>query len=332
MVRARTIGVRAAPVPVMAVQVCGPSAVWIDRTALAPSPTAEATRFTEVRRTSPAANTVGMLVSNGSGVRPSAAQVAPSSSGYSWASVRMNPALSRARFPSHSVSGRAPMKQNRPAHRCSDMSPLEMLVRVIRCSDDPPDRPVTSVSTRIVTRGSARSRPNRYDDMVAATSDPRTAKVTWQLRDAKNRAACPAELAPPTTVTGSVRQALASSSVAAVDSRSFEVYPAVQRQRFVVRASSDQHGAGLDGGAVTEHHTQVLTAGVQVDHPTRAGKLGTEFHRLQGRPLGQFLAAEPGGETEIVLDAGAGGGLPADAGRVQDNGVQTFRGTVNGGG
>ncbi|MCW2623740.1 MAG: hypothetical protein JWR48_462 [Mycobacterium sp.] len=47
MVRARTIGVRAAPVPVMAVQVCGPSAVWMDRTALAPSPTAEATRFTE---------------------------------------------------------------------------------------------------------------------------------------------------------------------------------------------------------------------------------------------------------------------------------------------
>jgi hypothetical protein len=47
MVRARTIGLRAAPVPVMAGQVCGPSAVWMDRTALAPSPTAEATRFTE---------------------------------------------------------------------------------------------------------------------------------------------------------------------------------------------------------------------------------------------------------------------------------------------
>ena len=68
-------------VPVMAVQVRGPSAVWMERTALAPSPTAEATRFSEVSRTSPAANTVGMLVSNGSGGRPSAVQVAPSSSG-----------------------------------------------------------------------------------------------------------------------------------------------------------------------------------------------------------------------------------------------------------
>src|SRR5258705_7026673 len=52
-----------------------------------------------VRRTSPAANTVGMLVSNGSGVRPSAVQVAPSSSGFSWASVWMNPTLSRAKVP-----------------------------------------------------------------------------------------------------------------------------------------------------------------------------------------------------------------------------------------
>src|ERR1700677_5258193 len=52
-------------VPVMADQVRRPSAVWMERTAPAPSPTAEATRFTEVSRTAPAANHVGMLVSNG---------------------------------------------------------------------------------------------------------------------------------------------------------------------------------------------------------------------------------------------------------------------------
>jgi hypothetical protein len=52
------VAMRAAPVsvPMMGVQVGDPSAVWTDRTALAPSPTAEATRFSEVRRTSPAAN------------------------------------------------------------------------------------------------------------------------------------------------------------------------------------------------------------------------------------------------------------------------------------
>jgi hypothetical protein len=90
MVRARTIGVCAAPVPVMAVQVSGPSAVWMDRTALAPSPTAHATRLTEVSRTSQAAKAVG---------------VAPNSAGFSWASVRMNPLCRGQGFPSHSVAG-----------------------------------------------------------------------------------------------------------------------------------------------------------------------------------------------------------------------------------
>jgi hypothetical protein len=42
---------------------------WIIRTAIAPSPTAEATRLIEPERTSPAANTPGRLVSSGSGGR-----------------------------------------------------------------------------------------------------------------------------------------------------------------------------------------------------------------------------------------------------------------------
>jgi hypothetical protein len=59
--------------PVVKVQALTPTATWTDRTALAPSPTAAATRFIEPRRTSPTANTPGMLVSNGSGGRPSKA-------------------------------------------------------------------------------------------------------------------------------------------------------------------------------------------------------------------------------------------------------------------
>ena len=117
----------------------------MDCTAFAPSPTAEATRLTEVNRTSPAAKTVGTLVSNGSGARPSAVQVTPRSSGSSWASVRMKPALSRARPGSHWVAGRAPMKQNRPRQGRSETRPVVLSVRVMRCSVEPPDRAVTSV-------------------------------------------------------------------------------------------------------------------------------------------------------------------------------------------
>ena len=52
-------------------------------------------------------------------------------------------------------------------------------------------------------------------DIPAAASGPRIARVTWLPREARYSAACPAELAPPMTVTGCASQARASSSVAA---------------------------------------------------------------------------------------------------------------------
>ena len=60
-------------------QLCVARRSWTERTALEPSPTAAATRFIEPWRTSPAANTPGTEVSNGSGAgrargqRPAAA-------------------------------------------------------------------------------------------------------------------------------------------------------------------------------------------------------------------------------------------------------------------
>lgn len=59
-------------------QALTPIARCTDATALAPSPTAAATRFIDPCLTSPAANRPGTLVSNGSGSRPSALHVAPS--------------------------------------------------------------------------------------------------------------------------------------------------------------------------------------------------------------------------------------------------------------
>jgi tetratricopeptide (TPR) repeat protein len=95
-----------------------PIAVWTERTALAPSPTAAATRFIEPWRTSPTAKTPGTLVSKGRGMRPSAVQVSPSSSLVSWTSVRTKPCSSRATPLSQLVAGSAPMKQKRPRHGC----------------------------------------------------------------------------------------------------------------------------------------------------------------------------------------------------------------------
>jgi hypothetical protein len=60
--------------------------LWTEPTATEPSPTAPATRLTEPYRMSPAANTPGRLVSNGSGGRDSG----HASGGMSWP-VRMKP-------------------------------------------------------------------------------------------------------------------------------------------------------------------------------------------------------------------------------------------------
>src|SRR6266567_8366163 len=81
-----------------------PRAVWTERIALAPSPTAAATRFIDPDRTSPAAKTSGWLVSNGSGRRPSSAQVAPSDAPSSWVSVSTKPSSSTAMSSSQPVA------------------------------------------------------------------------------------------------------------------------------------------------------------------------------------------------------------------------------------
>ena len=74
---------------------------------MAPSPTAEATRFIESRRTSPAAKTPGTLVSSANGLRSSGQTIESGRSG----PVSTKPRSSRSTdSPSHDVRGAAPMK------------------------------------------------------------------------------------------------------------------------------------------------------------------------------------------------------------------------------
>ena len=74
-----------------------------------PSPTADATRFTEPCRTSPPANTPGMLVSRANGLRSSGHVRGDTS-----APVRMKPCGSRSMSEgSQSVQGCAPISRNR---------------------------------------------------------------------------------------------------------------------------------------------------------------------------------------------------------------------------
>jgi hypothetical protein len=84
---------------------------WRSWIATEPSPTADATRFTEPCRTSPAAKTPGVLVSSRSGLR---------SSGQEWLSRRSDPVRTKPRASlsisggSHLVCGRAPIMRKSP--------------------------------------------------------------------------------------------------------------------------------------------------------------------------------------------------------------------------
>ena len=104
-------------------------------------------RFIEPLRTSPAANTAGTFVSNGSGDRPSDVQVPSRSSGVSWVSVRMNPRRSSATRASQAVAGSAPMKQNSPRQSRVSLFPVGPWVSVTRSRTCSPSTRVTSVAT-----------------------------------------------------------------------------------------------------------------------------------------------------------------------------------------
>src|SRR5687767_5609188 len=84
---------------------------WTRYTDIAPSPTAEATRFMESSRTSPAAKTPGTLVSSVNGDRAWFHAVGERASRS--CPVMTNPLASRTTsLPSQSVRGEAPMKTN----------------------------------------------------------------------------------------------------------------------------------------------------------------------------------------------------------------------------
>ena len=183
------------------------------RTAIEPSPTAEATRLIEPLRTSPTANMPGRLVSSGSGAPAvgGGRGVAPP--------VRTKPLSSSATSsPSHPVCGSAPMKTNSarastrraaPVCRCprrpraSSAVLAEQLAHLgvapdldVRDALDAVDQVARHVLAQVVARGSSAARPR----CTCAT---------------RNTAACPAELPPPTTTTGSPAQSCASIGVAA---------------------------------------------------------------------------------------------------------------------
>ena len=188
---------------------------WTDRTALDPSPTADATRFMESARTSPTPNTPGADVSKGNGSRP--ANTGWSRSGRERAVgedeavlVELDRVLQprRRRF----RADEAEQRRRSPPLPGGGRRVLD-LDSTTRWPS--PQSVRTSLSVITSMWGSAVIRSTRYADMVAVRSGRRTTSRTALPAWLRKIAACPAEFPPPTTATSSPPHDRASSSVAA---------------------------------------------------------------------------------------------------------------------
>src|ERR1700761_2188525 len=128
-----------------------------------PSPTADATRLTELDRTSPTANIPGTLVAYGVMSKPS---VPP---------VSMNPFLSSLTVPkSQPVFGSAPIITKTLPMGFAVKSPDRRLDQVTPSSEDPPSSFTISESVYSVMRDELSMREMRYCDIVLARDLPRT--------------------------------------------------------------------------------------------------------------------------------------------------------------
>ena len=118
-------------------------------TAMAPSPTAEATRLADSARASPATNTPGILLSRWYGARSSIQPAGRSPTRGRSGPVITKPRSSRTTTPSsHSVRGNAPMNTNRSSASTTSVAPdvLSRRVSVSKCSSPLPA--ITSVHVR----------------------------------------------------------------------------------------------------------------------------------------------------------------------------------------
>src|ERR1700743_945959 len=128
-----------------------------------PSPTAEATRFTESARASPTAKMPGVLVAEGEVSYPHGLP------------VRMKPLLSRRTAPySQPVFGSAPIITKTVEISFVVRSPVFRLAQVTRSSNGSPSNASISESAWIVMRLEFSIREIRYCDIVSVNDDRRT--------------------------------------------------------------------------------------------------------------------------------------------------------------
>ncbi len=276
-----------------------------------PSPTADATRFTEPLRTSPAANTPGRLVSSGSGRRSRGHEASSPRSGPVTTKPRSSLAISGG---SQSVRGRAPIMRKSPSAGTVCSAPVPRS-RSTRCSS----RPAPPPSTTSVPRRTSivRCRLHLSDEVLRHPCIERG--CADDQRDAR-RVPREMERGLPRRVRAADHVGLAAGHGGRLRrGASVEHARAVQRLErrdpdpLVRGARGEQHRAAADASAVREGDRQAGVISPELRDVLHEGELGAEDPRLLVRLAGEPTTAHAPSEAEVVADEGARGRLAADA-------------------
>ena len=157
--------------------------------------------------------------------------------------------------------------------------------------------------------------------------------VTWLAYFARCRAACPAEFPPPTTNTGLPGHCLGFVGAGTVE------HPGTEQrlqprdlQAPVGHAGGDDHCPGPDLAAVFQPHHAQSFVGCQPRGRVAVDEVRAEPPCLLVGPPGQFHAADPAREPQIVPDPRAGPSLAAERLRLHQRGGKPFRGSIHRGG
>src|SRR5829696_2705884 len=222
--------------------------------------------------------------------------------------VKTKPRSSSSTAPwSQPVLARAPMKTKSARAPRARLAPERLSSTVIPSRWSSPESSRISVPVSSSTFSAREIRSTRYLDMLLPRSSPLMSRYTFLVRPAKNIAAWPAELPPPTTTTSS----------------SGYLRPAV------AGPARGYHAARCDLDAVGEQDAEVAVLPPQADRLPWHGGAGAELVGLDQDAAGELETGEAGGEARVILYARGGASLTSQRHRLQGEGGETFRSTVD---
>ena len=298
-----------------------------DATALDPSPTAAATRFIEPRRTSPAANTRGVDVSNGRGSRPRPCHCCERlhldvGSGQQEA---VGVAVERGE-PGRRGLG-ADEAEQPPGVHLADAVDADALER--GCAIEAGDaRAGVDLDARLFAQTVDEVRRHAAAQVTAAHDEPHRASVGREVQRSLTRGVRPADHDDrrlPDLAQLELRRGV-------VDARALEVAPAIQVEPPVGRTGGHDGGAGADDAPVGECDAELIAELLERGGFARGIHAHAELERLQRGLPDEVAAGDAEGEPQEVLDARCRRCLPAGGHRIQQDGAEALGGAVDRGG